>query len=78
MLWGAAVHFELANGSSACVCVYMSVCVFVCMSICVCVRYIMCHKELQKSDNLYFLVPFTCVQLLSVYCVVNMFTQHTA
>ena len=26
----------------------------------------------------YFLVPFTCVQLLSVYCVVKMCTQHTA
>ena len=24
------------------------------------------------------LVPFTCVQLLSVYCVVKMCTQHTA
>ena len=26
----------------------------------------------------YFLVPFTCVQPLSVYCVVKMCTQHTA
>ena len=26
----------------------------------------------------YFLVPFTCVQLLSVYCVVKMCAQHTA
>ena len=26
----------------------------------------------------YFLVPFTCVQLLSVYYVVEVCTQHTA
>ena len=29
-------------------------------------------------EGVFFLVSFTCVQLLSVYCVVKMCTQHTA
>ena len=30
------------------------------------------------EEGSYFVVSFTCVQLLSVYCVVKMCRQHTA
>ena len=77
--------FHVMIDLDVCVCVCVCVCVRVCVCLCTSVS---CFKYSQVIvddtsagvvvGGSYFLVPLTCVQLSSVYCVVKMCTQHTA